>query len=391
MRELQEYPIVIGEWSLAIGSGAQPGQLSKSEMRKRFAHAQLAAYAQASHGWFFWTWHDSHGAEWDWQLSQKDGMLSRTMINDPPPLELPFWDGNGEDPLEADFDSIPIKSEIKFGDKVFFRAFNGRYLNVQGSNVCARYYNRGEWQKFTITPHNDPPKEVSSQSVRDGELVCLKAHTGHYLSLCKTNVTVKRSRELATCVFLIKTTDGKDVGHRSHVFLQGHTNSKVLNANGYSDEIAAEWDDFGTWQKLTIEKFSEQSPERFQQNSCMSLPSAAFQTPEKCRMRSASPAMSSCSSPTNSSLHADILTPPVHCCGQSPSNKHSSPVTVTTPKRRRGRFPDDGVQSSHKMPRRTRGTSVGFEPKSVDDNIHTDDSIAIKHSHLRRCQLFSNE
>jgi len=109
MRELQEYPIVIGEWSLAIGSGAQPGQLSKSEMRKRFAHAQLAAYAQASHGWFFWTWHDSNGTEWDWQLSQKDGIFSRTMINDPPPLELPSWDGNDEDPLEADFDSIPTK------------------------------------------------------------------------------------------------------------------------------------------------------------------------------------------------------------------------------------------------------------------------------------------
>lgn len=44
-------------------------------MRALFARAQLAAYAEASHGWFFWTWNDQHGIDWDWRQSYAGGYL----------------------------------------------------------------------------------------------------------------------------------------------------------------------------------------------------------------------------------------------------------------------------------------------------------------------------
>mmetsp|Transcript_104536 Transcript_104536/g.292903 ORF Transcript_104536/g.292903 Transcript_104536/m.292903 type:complete len:382 (-) Transcript_104536:514-1659(-) len=70
IEELRQFPVVVGEWSLALGCGAQPGKVSKDEMRALFARAQLAAYAEASHGWFFWNWRDCPRQHDGWDVQK---------------------------------------------------------------------------------------------------------------------------------------------------------------------------------------------------------------------------------------------------------------------------------------------------------------------------------
>lgn len=93
--ELCRYRVVVGEWSLALGRTAREGHLFGEQLRALFGRMQFKAYANASHGWFFWNWKDAHSVEWNWQECFQEG----AMLGKLP--ELPYWDGHGEDPLEA--------------------------------------------------------------------------------------------------------------------------------------------------------------------------------------------------------------------------------------------------------------------------------------------------
>jgi len=56
---LRRVPAVVGEWSLALPPAACGDEPREEEAALRaFAEAQLEAYSQASHGWFFWNWRD---------------------------------------------------------------------------------------------------------------------------------------------------------------------------------------------------------------------------------------------------------------------------------------------------------------------------------------------
>ena len=65
--ELQSFPTVVGEWSLALG-GAGRAALPAAQAMRLFAAQQLKAYGKASHGWFFWNWRDGSGVAWDGAL-----------------------------------------------------------------------------------------------------------------------------------------------------------------------------------------------------------------------------------------------------------------------------------------------------------------------------------
>lgn len=59
---LRRVPAVVGEWSLALNPRAHAeaeGPAEEDQALRDFAAAQLDAYNQASHGWFFWNWRDS--------------------------------------------------------------------------------------------------------------------------------------------------------------------------------------------------------------------------------------------------------------------------------------------------------------------------------------------
>merc|ERR1712048_1013834 len=156
-------------------------------MRKLFAHAQIAAYREASHGWFFWTWSDrGGGSDWDFQLSHGEGCW-------PESLELPLGlkkpptpaGSPDDDLLEKVLDAPASNPRVCFGDTIYLRAFNGCDLDVEGPCVRARYGDRGLWQQFTVCPAGAVSVESAHASVgiRDGDKICLLAHTGLFIGI----------------------------------------------------------------------------------------------------------------------------------------------------------------------------------------------------------------
>ncbi|KAJ1935882.1 hypothetical protein FBU59_005241 [Linderina macrospora] len=65
-RDLQSnstiFPILVGEWSLALPTAALEGR--ENEARRRFAEAQLDAYEKGGAGWFFWCFKTESSPEW---------------------------------------------------------------------------------------------------------------------------------------------------------------------------------------------------------------------------------------------------------------------------------------------------------------------------------------
>eukprot|EP00747_Dinoflagellata_sp_TGD_P189944 gnl/TRDRNA2_/TRDRNA2_50928_c0_seq1.p1 gnl/TRDRNA2_/TRDRNA2_50928_c0~~gnl/TRDRNA2_/TRDRNA2_50928_c0_seq1.p1 ORF type:complete len:777 (+),score=99.82 gnl/TRDRNA2_/TRDRNA2_50928_c0_seq1:68-2398(+) len=263
--ELSRYPTVVGEWSLALGRGARPGRLELRQMRALFARAQLAAYRAASHGWFFWTWRDAAGSEWDWQQSFEDKIFPLSLT--PESVELPKWDGCGEDPLEEQLDAPPSEPRARVGDTVFLRTYNGTYLDVEDQKVQARFHDRGEWQRFIISAPSNAPKPKRAE-VRDGDLVCLLAHTGRYLGVAtgaagaSGQVSARWVMADARCTFIVRT-DGV-LRHRGAFFLQSRNSSGILgidrSGKGKLDgKVTTSWTDFGEWQRLVVEKLPDGS------------------------------------------------------------------------------------------------------------------------------------
>jgi len=76
---LRRVPALVGEWSLALPSRAQGDD--KDEALRAFADAQVEAYNQASHGWFFWNWRDGPGkAVWDVRRCIEHRWLSKMQL-----------------------------------------------------------------------------------------------------------------------------------------------------------------------------------------------------------------------------------------------------------------------------------------------------------------------
>jgi len=64
-------PAVVGEWSLALPPRASGDcQQEEDDALRAFAAAQLEAYGQASHGWFFWNWQDCPRQHPGWDVQK---------------------------------------------------------------------------------------------------------------------------------------------------------------------------------------------------------------------------------------------------------------------------------------------------------------------------------
>lgn len=259
-QELRRFPVVVGEWSLALGRGAYHGRISKEDMRGIFAHAQMAAYREASHGWFFWNWSDNSGIDWDWQQAYREGyMPTESQVLELPDLPRCEDDLGSDDPLEAMFDAAPSDPRVRLGDTVYLRAFNGRYLDVEGDLVQARYSDRGRWQQFVICPFDGvAPMIDSDDCLCDGDVVSLLAHNDNYLGVVGKKVSAKWKVVDEPCAFVVRTHGEGEVRHRSRIFLQSRKNSRVLAPNESDpqakEKLIARWKDFGCWQRLVIEK-----------------------------------------------------------------------------------------------------------------------------------------
>lgn len=336
--ELRRYPMVVGEWSLALGSGAQPGKVSKDDMRALFAHAQLAAYQEASHGWFFWTWNDQHGIDWDWRQSFEGGYLPLNTdlhrLPELPPISKSDGEAAHDDPLETMFDAPACDPRVRMGDTVYLRAFNGRYLDVEGAEVRARYGDRGRWQQFVLSPCEDPSAAVEPASLQSGDVACLLAHNGRYLGVNGDQLEATERKTAAHCAFTVHVEASPEVRHRSAVFLQSLTTSKVLAPNESDvharDQIVARWSDFGPWQRLIVEK-----------------PLSTICTPRRPRRRSSFPGLPS-------------PAPRKSLEGGTPLRRRSSTGGgASTPLRRRS---STSGSSEDAPPRPRRSSSAGAAP-----------------------------
>lgn len=81
---LRRVPAVVGEWSLALAPRARAGDDAEDENEalRAFAAAQLEAYSQASHGWFFWNWRDGPAQDpgWDVRTCVERGWLTKEQL-----------------------------------------------------------------------------------------------------------------------------------------------------------------------------------------------------------------------------------------------------------------------------------------------------------------------
>jgi len=243
-QELRQFPAVVGEWSLALGDAASNCALPGDVARSLFGRVQLAAYAEASHGWFFWNWVDSHGTEWNWQQSFREGSVRG------PQCKLPMWDGLGEDPLEEDFDPSPAEPRIRAGDAICLRSYHGRYLTVTGSRVRVKRANDSTTCQFILWT---PRAELEGNSVlQHGDIVHLMADNGTFLSVEHDHVY-----DAGTAMeFVVHVEGAGALQHRAAVFLQSRATSWLVDVNGSDDDqqVQARWEDFGEWQRFIVEK-----------------------------------------------------------------------------------------------------------------------------------------
>jgi len=74
------------------------------------------------------------------------------------------------------------------GDAVFLKAHTGKMLDVQGSDVQARWTDYGNWQKMII-------EKEGSGAIMPGDVIFLRAHTGNQIDVSGTIVQARWSEK----------------------------------------------------------------------------------------------------------------------------------------------------------------------------------------------------
>uniref|UniRef100_A0A7S4W0C7 Glycoside hydrolase family 5 domain-containing protein n=1 Tax=Alexandrium monilatum TaxID=311494 RepID=A0A7S4W0C7_9DINO len=251
---LRKYPMVVGEWSLALGHAAWAtcGCMREEEVYKLFGMMQLEAFQEASHGFFFWNWTEGDDVEWNFQHAFQRGLLSGR------PTSLPHWDGLGEDPLEEQLHPSPPEPRVFFGESVYLRVFHGKYIDVYGSTVSARWADKGGWQELTFCPPAGSaarPRALQlHRAVRDGDVVRLRTHNGRYLAVVDGAVSAVRAAAGPCTEFVVRVKEAVTLRHRGIIFLQSRANNGVVDAHEEEEGLFTRWQDFGAWQQLAVEK-----------------------------------------------------------------------------------------------------------------------------------------
>lgn len=252
---LRRYPMVVGEWSLALGSATWStcGRLQEPEVQRLFGAAQLRAFQEASHGSFFWNWTEADTAEWNFEEAYRQGLLSG------PPPELPHWGGDGEDPLEGILNPSPAEPSVLHGDTVYLRAFHGMYIDVEGGQVNARWSEKGKWQELSIWPPASSLAKAlltARREVHDGDVVRLRTRSGRFLSVDGSAVSalVARGASEVSTEFIVHVKGAANLRHRGIVYLEHCATGLLLDADEEEEGISARWRDRGTWQQFAVEK-----------------------------------------------------------------------------------------------------------------------------------------
>ncbi len=70
-------PIIIGEWSLALGAGAYRGidEAEKMQLKRQYAKAQLEIFNNTA-GWFFWNYKTEDQGDWNFRHCLESGLIT---------------------------------------------------------------------------------------------------------------------------------------------------------------------------------------------------------------------------------------------------------------------------------------------------------------------------
>eukprot|EP00928_Gymnodinium_smaydae_P037589 TRINITY_DN26064_c0_g6_i1.p1 TRINITY_DN26064_c0_g6~~TRINITY_DN26064_c0_g6_i1.p1 ORF type:complete len:573 (+),score=112.20 TRINITY_DN26064_c0_g6_i1:116-1720(+) len=256
---LQKYPIVVGEWSLALGGAAWNtcGELSERMVYKMFAAAQVEAYNKASHGHFFWNWWErAEDIEWNFQAALREGLLSG------PVLRAPRWNGEGEDPLEAILHPDPPEPRVLLGEAIYLRVFHGRYVNADGSFMRAQWSDKGEWQRLTFHDASESSstgrrRGAGPREVHDGMEVRIQDYSGRFLHADaegKLRSTRQKHGTGPRGVFVVHVESGGVLRHRGGLYLWNKATQKMLDADEEEDGLFLRWEERGHWQRLRADK-----------------------------------------------------------------------------------------------------------------------------------------
>jgi len=254
---LKQHPMVIGEWSLALGvaTWCTAGDLPEDSIYSIFAAQQREAFRAASHGSFFWTWKEvPENKEWNYQEASASGMLSRA------PLQLPAWDGTGEDPLEEQLHPSPQDARVCYGDTVYLRVFYGRYIDIDGTQAGACWPDKGQYQAFTFYHASDKAPSSTRQPVRHRDVVRIRNRSGRFLAVKGETIITTRSVKERSADFEVFIDGSGTLLHRGTVYLSSRVTSMCLDADEDEDGLAARFPDFGTWQAISVEKSPEEQP-----------------------------------------------------------------------------------------------------------------------------------
>jgi hypothetical protein len=261
---LRKYPTVVGEWSLALGTAAWStcGKLQEHEVYKIFGCLQAEAYQSASHGSFFWNWTERPDTlEWNFQETSSKGILTG------PLHPMPQWDGTGEDPLEGILNPAPATGPlICLGDAVCLRTFYGRYVDVEGCTVSARWNDKGDWQTLRFLAasairRNSPTKTCQRIPIVDGLAVCIQDSAGRFLCL-QNNGKIKASRRVSMdrAEFTLHlhsataTEKAFNLNHRGCLYLKHKATNRLMDADDTKEGLFARWTNRGSWQRFAVEK-----------------------------------------------------------------------------------------------------------------------------------------
>lgn len=295
-RELQLFPTVVGEWSLALGRAASRVEtVSEKDVRTLFGRAQIAAYKQASHGMFFWSYKDSNGVQWDWRGSYAEGALSGEA------WKLPHWDGVGEDSLEEWFDPSPSDPFVHFGDVIYLRTYRGHYVDVTNGSVNALCHWKGDGARFVVChPASDSLAMVGLHGrVCDGAIVCLRSVDGGLLSAASAVSTLvvasdsPKGTSEASFEFSIHIVAGGMLRHRSSISLRSRTLATWVGIdesdNASDNAVRACREKVCKSCQFVVEKFTAVPPQPLNLRACMEKHTPIVSTPARNRAARMSP------------------------------------------------------------------------------------------------------
>lgn len=277
----RQYPMVVGEWSLSLGaaSWATCGDMQEKDVYRRFAATQLESFKQASHGSFFWNWTERDDAiEWNFQQAWQLGFFSA------PFRPFPAWSA-GEDPLEEEIHPSPHDGNgIVWGDAVCLRTFYGRYVDVEGTKVNARWPDKGDWQTFTIHPASCMEAVLAEQKsrcrVRSGDVIRMRSHAGNFLTVTDGKIVASRRPASDSCEWVLHIDGAASLSHRSYVSLECRASCRNLKADHNVEGLFADFKECdGECNVFAIEKLPST-----EQEACATKVSPVKKTPRKRRL-----------------------------------------------------------------------------------------------------------